>query len=94
MRKFCAFLRQHTMKIIKFKNKEMKLLTNKQQESYENAKIFYICKGKFEYKHANDKKYGKVRDHFHYTGKYRSTAHSTCNLEYSIPTEITILFYN
>ena len=33
----------------------MKLLTNKQKESYENARICYICKEKFEDKHAKDK---------------------------------------
>ena len=29
---------------------------------------------------ANDKKYQKVRDHCHYTGKYRGAAHDICNL--------------
>ena len=28
----------------------------------------------------NDKKYYKTRDHCHYTGKYRGTAHNGCNL--------------
>ena len=28
----------------------MKLLTNEQQESYENSKICYICKEKYENK--------------------------------------------
>ena len=46
MKKFCEFLRKHAMKIINFKKKSMKLLTKEQQESHENAKIFYICKGK------------------------------------------------
>ena len=30
------------MKIINFGNKEMKLLTNEQQESYKDAKTLYI----------------------------------------------------
>ena len=34
------------MKIINFKKKKMKLLTEEQQEPYENAKICYICKKK------------------------------------------------
>ena len=45
----------------------MKLLTREQQESYENSKICYICKEKFENKYLKDKKYHKVRDHCHYT---------------------------
>ena len=36
------------MKIINFKKKKMKLSTKQQQESYENSKICYICKEKFE----------------------------------------------
>ena len=68
MKKFCEFLREHAMKII---FKKMKLLTKEQQESYENAKISYICKEKFENKYLKDKKYCKVRDHFHYTGEHR-----------------------
>ena len=59
------------MKIINFKMKKMKLLTNKQHESDENAKICYICKEKVEDKYAKDKKYCKVRQHCHYTREYR-----------------------
>ena len=40
-----------------------------------------------------DKKYCKVRDHCHHTGKYRG-AYSICNLEYSVPTKILIVFHN
>ena len=56
MKKFCGSLREHAMKIINFKKKKMKLLTKELQESYENAKICYICKGKFETKKKKDKK--------------------------------------
>ena len=34
--------------MINFKKKKMKQLKNQQQKSYENAKICYTCKGKFE----------------------------------------------
>ena len=46
MKKFCESLGGHTMKIIHFKKKKMKLLAKKQQKSYENATICYICKEK------------------------------------------------
>ena len=36
----------------------------------------------------------KVRDHCHYTGKYRGAAHSICNLRYKIPKEIPVVFHN
>ena len=38
-----------------FKKKKMKLLTEEQKESYENAKICYICKENFENKYLKDK---------------------------------------
>ena len=36
----------------------------------------------------------KVRDHCHYTGKYRGAAHSTFNLRYKISKEIPVAFHN
>ena len=63
----------------------MKLLTKEQQESYGNSKICYIYKEKFEKNYFKDKEYRKVRDHCHYTGKYRGAAHSICNLKNSVP---------
>ena len=65
----------------------MKLLTKKQHELYENAKICYICKAKFGNKYLRDKNYRKVRDHCHYTGECRGAAHSICNLKYTVPEE-------
>ena len=56
MKKFYESLREHAMYIINFKKKKkMKSVTNEQQTPYQNAKIS-ICKGKFEDKHAKDKK--------------------------------------
>ena len=72
----------------------MKLLTKEQQESYENAKICYMCKEKFENKYVKDKKYRKVRDHCHYTEEYRSAAHNICNLKHKLPKKIPIVFHN
>ena len=91
MKKFCESLREHAMKIIKFKKKKIKLLTKEQQESYENAKIYYICTEKFENKYVKDKKYCKVKDHCHYTGEYRGAGHSICILKYSVPKKIPII---
>ena len=61
------------MKIINFK--KMNSLTKEQQESYENAKICYICKEKIENEYLKERKYQKVSDHCHYTGEYRAAVH-------------------
>ena len=37
----------------------MILLTKEQQESYENTKVCYICKEKFETKYLKDRKRSK-----------------------------------
>ena len=48
MKTFFESLREHAMKIIKFKKKKIKLLRREQQESYENAKYLSYLKEKFE----------------------------------------------
>ena len=63
-----------------------KSIENKQlQESYKNVKICCICKEKFENKYVTDKKHCKIRNHDHYAGAYRGSAHSICYLEFSVP---------
>ena len=41
----------------------MKLLANELSESYENAKLCYICKEKFENKYFENKEQCKVTNH-------------------------------
>ena len=55
MRKFYESFRENAMTIINLKKKKMKLLTEEQHESYENAKIYYVCKEKFENKYLKNK---------------------------------------
>ena len=54
MKKFLKSLREHAMKIITLK--KMKLFKKEQQESHENAKIYYIFQEIFGNKHVKDKK--------------------------------------
>ena len=56
-------------------------------------KICHICKKIFSTNY-NTKKYHKVKDHSHYTGKYRGAAHGICNLRHKIPKEIPVVFHN
>ena len=67
-------------------------LTEDEKESYENEELCHICHKEFYI--DNNKKMRKVRDHCHYTGKYRGAAYSKCNLNYKIVKEIPVLFHN
>ena len=89
--KFCKDLREHATKIINYEKKDMIPLTKKVEENYNNQKVCYICKKEFD---KSDKKHHKVRDHCHYSGKYRGAAHNICNLRYKMPKEIPIIFHN
>ena len=42
----------------------------------------------------NYKNKRKIKDHCHYTGKFRGAAHSKCNLNYKVPKDIPIIIYN
>ena len=91
MKKFCKDLREHATKIINYEKKKMTPLTTKEKIHYNEQEICYICKKEFD---KSDKKNHKVRDHFHYTGKYRGAAHNICNLRYKILKEISVVFHN
>ena len=77
MKKFCKDLREHATKIINYEKKKMIPLTKEEKIHYNEQEICYICKKEFG---INNKKHYKVRDHCHYTGKYRGAAHNICNL--------------
>ena len=85
------------MKIINYDKKKIIPLTKKEKETYENQKICFICEKEFCTNKNNKKEFRKmqkVRDHYHYTGKYRGAAHSICNLNYRIPKEIPVVFHS
>ena len=91
MKKFCKDLREHATKIINYEKKDMIPLTKKEEENYNDQKVCYICKKEFD---KSDKRHHKVKNHCHYSGKYRGAAHHICNLRYKIPKEIPIVFHN
>ena len=74
--------------------KKGKLLTKERKESYENAKIWYIWKEKFQNKYIKGRRYYKVRDHCHHTGECRSAAHSIWKWKYSVPKIIPMTSHN
>ena len=94
MKKFYTSLREHAKNIIDFEKKKMLPLTKEELKSHQDANACYICGKRILKKFAKDKNDRKVRDHCHYTGKYRSAAHSICNLKFNVPNEIPVVFHN
>ena len=100
MKRFCKDLKEHAKRIINCEKKDMIPLTKEENEDYNNQKVCYICKKEFitsdtiESSSLEGNKHYKVRDHCHYTGKYRGAAHNICNLRYKIPKDIPIIFHN
>ena len=88
---FCKDLKDLGTEVINFTKKKMMPLTNKDIKSYEKQKLCHIYKKEFR---DDDKNKKKVRDHCHYTGKFRGAAHSECNLSYNVPKKIPIVFHN
>ena len=63
----------------------------KEKERYNEETRCWICKGEFDDK---DKNKEKVKDHCHYTGRYRGAAHNECNLNYRKPNFTPVVFHN
>ena len=77
--------------------KDMIPLTDNENKFYEEQKECHICQKEFcsdKNKKAKFKIYQKVRDHCHYTGKFRGAAHSICNLRYKVQREIPVIIHN
>ena len=63
----------------------------------QSQKVCYICKRAFCYDKKQEKRfklYKKVRDHCHFTGKFKGAAHCVCNLRYKEPHEIPVKIHN
>ena len=87
--KFCDYIKREVHRLYHmFPENPMDPLTKKQWKRYEKASRCHICSKSFNSKDP------KVRDHCHYTGRYRAPAHSLCNLRYRIPSYIPVVFYN
>ena len=68
-------------------------LTSEERKPHCKKKVCYICKKRFSTGDDN-KKFHKVRDHCHYTGKYRGAAHDIYNLRYKTPKGIPVAFHS
>ena len=69
----------------KYFNKRL-IITNEDEEIYNNSQICWICKEELNT--------DKVSDDCHVTGKFREAAHNKCNLKLRISRKLPIIFHN
>ena len=82
---FIKWLEEDVKAIANIKPKKM-IFTEEDKEQFNKSKICWICDEPF--------KDNKVRDHCHYTGRYRGPACNSCNLKYRKPKFIPVFFHN
>ena len=82
---FIKWLEEDVKAIANIEEKEM-VFTKEDREQFNKASDCWIC-GIYL---GND----RVRDHCHYTGRYRGAAHNSCNLKYRKPKSISVFFHN
>ena len=78
---------EEDVKIISELGNEKMVITPEEQEQFNQASNCWICG---ELLNLQD----RVRDHCHYTGRYRGAAHNRCNLKFSKPNNISVFFHN
>ena len=64
------------------------IMTQNDWKDFNESTKCWICQEEFE----EDEK--KVRDHCHFTGKFRGAAHNSCNLKYRKPWFTPVIFHN
>ena len=82
---FIKWLKEDVKDIANIKIKPIEI-TKEEEKQFYKASDCWIC----------GEALGKdrVKDHCHYTGRYRGPAHNICNLKYSKPNSISVFFHN
>ena len=83
---FINWLEEDVKEIANLGNRKM-IITEEEKEQFNKASDCWICGKKLNIE-------DKVRDHCHYTGRYRGAAHNICNLKYNKPNNISVFFHN
>ena len=82
---FIKWLEEDVKAIANIEQKEI-IFTEEDRKQFNKASDCWIC-GEYL---GND----RVRDHCHFTGRYRGPAHNRCNLKYRKPKSISVFFHN
>ena len=83
---FINWLEEDVKIISELGNEPMKI-TPEEQEQFNQASNCWICEKLLNLQ-------DRVRDHCHFTGRYRGAACNICNLKYRKPNNISVFFHN
>ena len=82
---FIKWLEEYVKAIANIEEKEM-IFNEEDKKQFIKASDCWIC--------GEDLGNDRVRDHCHYTGRYRGPAHNSCNLKYRKPKSVSVFFHN
>ena len=85
--KFVDMLEKDFKEITNIEKKDI-IFGEKERRQFMMATKCWICNIEF------DKYDVKVKDHCHFTGRFRGAAHKICNLKYRIPYYTSVVFHN
>ena len=85
MQQFIEWLEEDIAYIANIPSVDM-IFGKEEAKRFDKETVCWICEGEL----GSD----KVRDHCHYTGKYRGAAHNKCNLKYKKPNFTPVVFHN
>ena len=78
---------EEDVKIISGLGNEKMVITPEEQKQFSQASNCWICEKLLNLQ-------DRVRDHCHFTGRYRGAACNICNLKYCKPNNISVFFHN
>ena len=84
--KFVKILEEDIREITNIPKKKM-IFGKEEKERFDKVTKYWICNEEFD----DDV---KVRDHCHFTGRYRGAAHNSCNLKYRKSNFTPVVFHN
>ena len=95
MEKFVEWIEEDVKEIANIPDVEM-IFGPDELNQFNSATKCWICKGEFDdtVDEKGYRKNEKVKDHCHYTGRFRGAAHNSCNLKYKKPKFLPVVFHN
>ena len=88
MEKFVEWIEEDVKDVANISDVEM-IISSDELKQFNEATKCWICNEEFD-----DTDDEKVKDHCHYTGRFRGAAHNSCNLKYKKPKLIPVVFHN